>query len=434
MAHCVLPHEQLLKAISCDVCLESYFDCEEMRRARALPCGHTYCHACVCSLLAVPLDVSRPGPACPACRSPLPTTPAALLPRNYALESVASVVRAMGSDVWMAAALVHDAGASVAQVSTAISGMALEDRSPDVAAAPPSSPDPEPLHRCRVATSRPVLSRSALALAAGGVSVRTVIAGIGRILESTATGRLPLSQLADRIVAESTKEGPTRLWPPTGFLPAYYGSRCLAVPAAALERPDVALLRAFVQWAGEDAGTTAAAAAAAAAAGSRAVAGASQKQQQLAPLHVERSVHGSLAEVVCRGGRGCALLQLQLVPPARTVDAGATGIQAAPQGAAAAASVPHRYIPPAARARMASASSGGSGGGARAAGGRRDPLDPYGSGTTGSSSRRWRAVMHADDYHDDDDDGSGECAYDDWQDAFVDEAARRGGQRQAGRR
>ena len=152
--------------------------------------------------------------------------------------------------------------------------------------------------------SRPpkaVPSRSALALAASGVPPPAVVAGIARLVLAHGSP-LSLSTLCDRMAAEDP-----RLWPPVGFLPRYYGQRCLAVPAAALARPDAALLRAFVLWASSPEAAVAV--------------GVGGQQQRGRPggvavavaavrgaeaLHLERMRQGSLAEVVCTGGPGCS--------------------------------------------------------------------------------------------------------------------------------
>jgi hypothetical protein len=291
-----------------------------------LPCGHTYCHSCICLLMAAAHGTSPLSATCPACRVVIPTKPASFLPRNYAIENAAFVVRSMGSDVWMAAALIGHDGDSMAQTTDAAAAPESESNDPTTPSGPATQASPPALSqdgRSRsVAARRPTLSRSALAMASGGVSVSRVVSAIAELVFEAAPTRLSLQQVVERLAASSY-----RVWPPTGFLPVYFGSRCLAVPAAALQRPDASLLRAFLQW---DAAVEAATKRAAI--GSEPSVGACSR-----PLHLERSSLGSLAEVVCIGGPHCRL------PPTST--------------AATAEAPPPRYLTPAARARLSSASA-----------------------------------------------------------------------------
>lgn len=393
----------LTRATSCEVCLELFSGDHESRRARFLPaCGHSFCHACICELLGsvgFPVPVTAAPKGCPACRAPIPTgVSAAELPRNFALEHVARVIAGMGSDVWMAAAMIAE-NAATSLPTTAPSRVwpALPCREPpppvDPSPSPPPAalgvsthgtpaPPPPPVLRARPPHSAP--SRSALALAASGVPAPACAAGLLAILRLHG-GPLSLSALCERVGSAAP-----RLWPPIGFLPRYFGERCLAVPASALLRPDPALLRAFVQWATAPERGKAAAGACAA----TVVRGAE-------PLHLERVRNGSLAEVVCAGGSGCAL--------ARSARSG-TGAGASIAAASSTGSLGEgRYVPPCARTALpeAGATSARNGSLEQTRRGGAPPLAPR------LPPRRY----HADDagsFEPEDDPGSGYVSWDEY--------------------
>lgn len=297
------------RAISCEVCLEQYCGDEEARRARVLPgCGHSFCHACISGILGgggFPVPTTGAPKVCPTCRSPIPTSVSALeLPRNFALEYVAQVVIAMGVDVWMASALVaEEVGFPRAPPSRVWPALRAYD---DLSEAQPAS-EPMPSTDCAASAAVPprarppaakaMPSRSALALAASGVPAPVVVHGILAALRAHGSA-LSLTALCEHLAVTEP-----RLWPPIGFLPRYYGERCLAVPAVALTRPDPPLLRAFVQWATSPEAAPRVPAASAHSmriGGTTCVRGAEM-------LHLERVRHGSLAEVVCAGGSRCAI-------------------------------------------------------------------------------------------------------------------------------
>lgn len=433
--------DQLIRALSCEVCLELFSADSESRRPRILTCGHSFCHACISEVLGgggFPIPVTSAPKVCPACRAPVPTGVSAVeLPRNFALEHAARVVFGMGSDVWMAAALVADgtvppvppAPPSMLWPARLLQPRADPDPDPQPTAPPDagvlgssaSAPPCVPHIPLRSRPSKAVPSRSALALAASGVPAPAVVAGITRLVLAHGAP-LSLSTLCDRMAAEDP-----RLWPPIGFLPRYYGQRCLAVPAAALARPDAALLRAFVLWATSPEAAVAAAAGGAGqprgrVAGVAAVAVAAVRGAEA--LHLERTRHGSLAEVVCAGGPGCSGGSSRgggrglgssdpMVSGGRPL-ADACNTPLLPPSAG-------KYVPPSLRQRTVGTVSGDVGGGGKGAA----------AAVLLARPRRY----HADSTQDDDDlggasDGSGNDwgrgGYESWDDARGRAVGRRG--------
>ena len=347
--------ETLRLSISCEVCLELYDGsvADGSKQARVLHCGHTFCFSCLGTVLRAAPAIK---PACPSCRARIHANTAGDVPRNYAIEGVAALVKSVRGSLssvdqdGVAALLTAlkptaaagDLVGSIEQQviqATESRTEALRESIPFLAAAAQAE-DAQELSESRLResilrgrSSRPVPPppiNSGVPLSIPAATVESEIIKYVRAQGRPVTLIGVANYLADK-----------RLWPPAQLAvllqrqqemrqrSIYGSSRPFVVDAVALQTPSPALLKSFLASRG------ALETAAAPASNAPALAGAASTASNILHIEVGRN---NFSECLCAGGAACGRHLDTITPkPSAAAVAETPGVYHAPALRAAAA-------------------------------------------------------------------------------------------------